>query len=476
MELGGQLKQIIEDLSLVSVETSMMLGSILVLVIGLISKKSSLVKGAYLLTLLIAFIFLRGSSGIGLILSESLDILSISHSFNGLFLLTLLLILIFPRKDHSSEFYFFLLAMGAGASFMMKANSILIIYLSIELVSFVTYILTGFSFKKKGNEAAIKYLLFGALSSAILLFGLALVYGSTGTFAISEWDASLFGSIVSQAGLFLITLGLFFKVSVFPMHIWVPATYQEAPADAVVAFSIIPKLSGIVLLQRIFAQSDVASTPWIYQSVLFLGMATILVGTLGALNQNNARRMISFGAVAHSGFLLPFAFIFNSTSDDAFWWYAVVYSLMNIGVFYLIDQYERKGIELHADYIRAKKEVVIGVTFTVVLVSLVGLPPFAGFTAKLFLFSTLWESYIVSDNGLLLTYLIVSVLATVAALFFYLRIPYQLFLSKDETSTSIEFKTSTKFIATIFAIGLLLLFFVPKLVVMIHQLFNNVHE
>ena len=359
---------------------------------------------------------------------------------------------------------------------MMKANSILLIYLSIELVSFVSYILTGLSFNKKGNEAAIKYLLYGTLSSSILLFGLALTYGETGSFALSEWDGSYFNSLVSQVGLFLIVLGLFFKISVFPMHTWVPATYESAPADAVAVISIIPKLAGIVLLQRLISHSEIGLSSWVYQLILLLGVGTVLVGTLGALNQNNCRRMISFGAVAHSGFLLPFAFLTSSTSADAFWWYAVVYSLMNVGVFYLIDQFERKGVMNNSHYSLGKNEVVIGVTFTVMLISLVGLPPFAGFTAKLFLFTALWESYLLSDNSLILIYMVISVAATVAALFFYLRIPYHLFLSKEEPTTSIEFSISTKFIATIFAIAMLLLFFVPKLVVMIHQLLNNVHE
>lgn len=475
MSLGDQLHQVLSELQWVAQETTLMIGAIVLLVGGLILKKSVAHKAMYLISLLVGLYFTN--SHVGLILSDSMELTAVTSGFSGLISLSLIMVTIFPANHkHSVEFYFLLLALGVGSLFMMKANSLLTIYLAVELVSFVAYILTNFSFRKSAHEAAIKYLLFGALSSAIMLFGLALLYGTTGTFYLSEWNFNTFSSLLPQISMVLVLLGLFFKISIFPMHIWVPATYQTAPVDAVTIFSIVPKLAGLVLLQRVLINASLSTSHWLYSLILLLGIATILIGTFGALSQKNTRRMISFGAIAHSGFLLPFALIIGDTSEQAFWWYAVVYIIMNFGAFYLVHQYEKRGVYENEAYSEAKSDVWMGAVFTLILISLVGLPPFAGFTAKFFLFSMLWEIYWLTNETIFMIYLIVAVLATVASLFFYLRIPYHLFLSKQERSTSIEFSRSTKIIATIFGIALLLLFFVPKLVVMIHHLLSNIHE
>ncbi|MEQ9008980.1 MAG: proton-conducting transporter membrane subunit, partial [Ekhidna sp.] len=279
-----------------------------------------------------------------------------------------------------------------------------------------------------------------------------------------------------QVGFVLLLVGIFFKISIAPAHLWVPATYQEAPADATAFMSIVPKLAALVLLKRIFDLQIFVSDHWVYSLVLGLGILTIIVGTLGAFRQRNARRMISFGAIAHSGFLLPFALIQSSTAYESFWYYSVVYAVMNMAAFYLLDMYERKGIDEIDDYKQTSKSVWVGATFSLILVSLVGLPPLAGFTAKLFQFTTLWEGYSSFGNSQMLWYLIVSVIATVGSLFFYLRIPREIFLSKSEDTQSINLNLSTKILATLFCIVLLLLFFVPQMVMEAQQLLNNVHE
>ena len=240
--------------------------------------------------------------------------------------------------------------------------------------------------------------------------------------------------------------------------------------------SIVPKLAGLFLLKSLFDSTLFPEDHWIYSLILVLGMLTILFGTLGALRQQNARRMISFGAIAHSGFLLPFAMLATDLASSAFWFYAVVYAIMNLAAFYLLDVYERKDIWNVSDYARAKHATWVGATFTLVLISLVGIPPLAGFTAKFFLFTSLWEGYQSLSNTYWLWYLIVSVLATVASLFFYLQIPKQIFLSQPQDNQSINFKFSTKILATLFCIVLLLLFFAPQLVIEAKQLLNNVHE
>lgn len=477
MSLTEQLTSILNDLQAVRVETILILGAILLLLAGLIRSSQLISKLLFVVTVIIAAWLNTSNQLMGEFMMDSVIITKPSVYFGSLFLVVALLILLFPRdKKHSTEFYFFILAILTGSLLMMKANSLLIFYLTIELVSFSSYILTNFSNKKQGYEAGIKYLLFGAISSAVMLFGLGLIYGSTGVFSITELSQIESLEIISLVGLVMMLLGILFKISIVPMHLWVPATYQSAPADAAAFMSIVPKLAGLVLLQRVLQLDALGSAHWIFELVWLMGILTIIMGTLGAFRQTHARRMISFGAIAHSGFLLPFVLINTATAQEAFWYYGLVYAVMNVGVFYMLDQYERKDVYTLIGYGSTNASVTMGATFTLILISLVGLPPLAGFMAKLFLFTALWEYYLLIDSVTVLWYLVVAVLATVGSLFYYLQIPKHIFLTKGQQNRSINFSLWAKIIATLFTIGLLLLFFVPKLVIVMQQVLNNVHE
>lgn len=470
MSLSEQLNSILNELQGVWTETILMLGAILILLVGLIRRFDVLIIGVYLVSIVLGIILYYNNTFSGSILSDSLFLTSQNSSFGIIFLIVAGLLPLFGRaKKHRTEFYFFILAMLVGSLFIMKANNLLMIYLAIELVSFCSYILTNFTFRKNAFEAGIKYLLFGAICSATMLFGLGMIYGATGTMQISGWNDVFFSELFAQVGFVLFLVGIFFKISLAPAHLWVPVTYQEAPADAAAFMSIVPKLAALVLLQRLFNTQIFSDDHWILRLVFALGMLTIIAGTLGAFKQRNARRMISFGAIAHSGFLLPFALLQTTTSSDAFWYYSVIYGIMNLAAFYMLDRYEKAGIYEVYDYNKSKAKTWMGVVFSLILVSLVGLPPLAGFTAKFFLFSALWES------GLMM-YLVVSLLATVGSLFFYFRIPKSIFLSPSIDDRSIKFKFSTKIVATLFCIVLLLLFFAPQMVMEAQQLLNNVHE
>ncbi|MFK7952412.1 MAG: NADH-quinone oxidoreductase subunit N [Ekhidna sp.] len=462
MSILQQLTDILNDLQLVKTESALMIGAIVLLISGLITKSNRLLKGVFALVIVAALYFNSFVNETGLALSNGIFISSISQQFSNLFLMTGLILLLYERGEkHSAEFYFFILSLLIGSVFMMKANSLLIIYISIELASFASYILTNFSFRKAAHEAGIKYLLFGAVSSAIMLFGIGLIYGTTHTFYLHEWQLSMFETLLPQVGLLMFLMGIFFKASIVPLHIWVPATYQSAPNDATAFMSIVPKLAAFILLSRV-VQTGILPT-WIINASLSLGMLTIIFGTFGALKQANVRRMISFGAIAHSGFLLPFVFMNSETALESFWWYSCVYAVMNLAVFYLVDAFERQAIFTRKDYAKSSKETWIGVAMTIILVSLIGLPPLAGFTGKLLLFSSLWEFFDLSSNQLYVGYLIIALFATVISLFFYLRIPQAIFLTKRENEDIISFNLSTKIIATLFAMVLILLFFVPQI-------------
>lgn len=474
MNLQSQLSEIIQSIQYLKVESTLIGGAILLLILGLIKKSNGWIKSIYALTISIAFYFNIGQeAAIGEILSRSIFVSQMSIDITFILLISGILILVFQRPDkHATEFYFFILSILAGSIFMMKSNSILLTFIAVELTSFTAYILTNFSFKKKGHEAGIKYLLFGAVSSAVMLFGFGLLYGSSGIFFISDFALIPPGELTQNIGLLLIICGILFKSSILPFHIWVPATYQEAPCDATAILSIIPKLAALILLGRVLI--SVEQSHWIMDLCLLLGMATIIFGVFAAIRQSNVRRMISFGAIAHSGFLLPLVTITSATSDQVFWWYAGVYAVMNLAVFFLLDEFEKRGLTNLQEYSGlGSKFPIVSITLTLILISLIGLPPLAGFTAKLLLFTTIWEEYALGQSEVYLSYLIVAVFATLISLFFYLKIPYQLFLVKAKTSRSIEFSFSTKFVATFFSIVLLLLFFAPQILTVMQQLLSK---
>lgn len=479
MTIKNQLDQIIADLSVLSTESILVVGSILLLLIGIVSKSNQIQKLTFGAILLVALGVNAFSESIGLALSDSLFIEYESILFTSLFLGFGMILLAFQRQEHSNEFFFLIISLMVGASFMMKANSLLLIYLSVELVSLVSYTLTAFSFTTKGLESSIKYLIFGAVSTALMLIGLGFIYGSGGLL-MSAWTIEVFEGLPSQVGLLLLIFGIFFKIGIFPFHIWIPATYQTGPIDAVAIISIVPKLAGVVLLRKVIIFSGLNSAHWIMDAVMVAGIATMILGTLSSLRQTQTRRLISFGSVAHSGFILGFIIAPQTSYNfEAFWYYSVVYGFMNLGVFYLLDCYEKVGIYLNHEYQSTREQWVMGSMFTLVLMSLVGLPPLAGFSAKLFLFSSIWQTFEITSSNLVITYFFVAVLTSVAALFFYLQVPRNIFLlssTEIHPESSKIFSLRSKIVSTFFGITLLILFFVPKLVVSLAHLLNNTHE
>ncbi len=467
MNLKEQLEQTLNDLSKISTETVLLLGALALLIIGLLTKNSLASKACFGLIICVALWSSFFFESKGLIFHKSLILNDLNRLFTPLLIVSAGFMLLFDRKKHTAEFYFLVLALLVGSLFMIKANSLLVTYLSMELVSYVAYTLTVFSFSTKGNESAIKYLLFGAVSSAIFLMGAGMVYGYAETIFISDLKMTDLSAPFLQVGLALMFFGVFFKISVFPLHIWTPAIYQSAPVDAVVLFSILPKLAGMVLLSNMLSFLALPISHPLLSIIILAGIVTVVVGTFGALRQSNTRRMIAFGSIAHSGFLLGFLFA-GELPKSLFLFYAIIYSIMNVGIFYLISLFEAKSVLKTKDYAETQTHPLIMVAFTGLLISMVGIPPLAGFTAKFTLFTFLWSTYLENASSMVLSYLLVTVFATVVALFYYLRIPYYYFLHSEKVkmrANRIEFSVIGMIVATLFCVTMILLFFKPSLII-----------
>lgn len=393
------------------------------------------------------------------------------------------------------EFYVLLYGLLLGASLMVMSANLLMLYLAIEIVSIASYILTNFNFDKKSAEAGMKYLLFGGVASGLLLYGISLLYGFSGSLL---WNDPAFINSLGQIppfalipALLLIAAGLLFKVSAVPFHIWAPDVYEGAPTPIVALFSIVPKLAGIAVLihfSSFFAalQSQMLIIDWQWV-VSIIAIITIVVGNFAALSQPNAKRMMAYSSIAHSGFLLVGIVAYSEFGTHSILFYGAMYLLMNFAAFLLIKMISRKtGYEYIKDYKGLGTEFpVIGVLLLIVMISLTGLPPTAGFTAKLFIFSSLWQTYQATDSTIMVLLLLIGLLNTVVSLFYYLKIPYYMFfqqkeereeqeqqMQKGQISSFRMINTGDTVLAFVLVIPLLVLFFKANWLM---ELINFIH-
>ncbi|MTI19996.1 NADH-quinone oxidoreductase subunit N, partial [Fulvivirga sp. RKSG066] len=321
-------------------------------------------------------------------------------------LLILLLNLRSDTKHYKAELIALLCFILLGAHTLVMSVNLLMVYLSIEIMSIGAYVLTTYSLKAKNYEAAIKYLLFGGVASAVMLYGLSLIYTYSGSLI---FISPLFTENLLEidtlplllAG-FMVIGGLLFKISAVPFHIWTPDVYEVTPTPVVAFFSLIPKLAGFAILIKLVLVINLfglVQVPW---PKLMGGVAvlTLTVGNFSALWQQNVKRMLAYSSIAHSGFLLLGLVAFSETGFQSVLFYAAIYILMNVAVFSLVNYFEKNGAVFVADYKGLINTFpVLTIFMVVIMISLTGLPPTAGFTAKLFVFSAIWESYSTSSDG-----------------------------------------------------------------------------
>ena len=364
------------------------------------------------------------------------------------------------------EYYLLVVAVVLGAHLLVMSTSLVMTFISLELISISSYVLVGFSLTQKGAEGSLKYFLFGAVASAIMLYGFSLLYGLTGTLEFGRdsglWDALAAqpGSMVLVAGL-LSLAGFLFKVAGVPMHPWAPDVYEAAPMPVVAFLSTVPKLAGVAVLAKFIACLPGWEWQIVVCSVAFLSLAA---GNFPALLQNNAKRMMAYSSIAQSGFLLTGVATFHPQGLTMLAFYAAVYVLMNFLVFLYLQYFEGYEIDSIPRFAGVGKNFLWPAVFILVgLVALTGLPPTGGFTAKLFIFSSVWDAYALTNRPYLLILFIFGLLNTVVSLFFYLKIPYYAFLKTGESPQKQNILVFENLLGLILVLLLLVLFFRPGL-------------
>ena len=386
--------------------------------------------------------------------------------------LTVILALRSQALWEKKEGYPLIFTVLLGGHILSMASNLLILYLSIEIISIASYALTIFNFGRKSSEAAIKYLLFGAVASALMLYGISWIFAFTGSldFMQADFADALIGTHVVplSIGLVLTLAGFLFKITAVPLHTWAPDVYTEAPTSVVAFFSTVPKLAGFAVLTKWFLVINLFGLgPVQWVTVLSaIAMLTLLIGNFAALWQNNVKRLLAYSSIAHSGFMLiPIVSLSEQASKNLFF-YAAIYTLMNLGVFAIVQYLEQaEGIHKVSDYKGlVKKFPLLAVLVTVLMISLTGLPPTAGFTAKLLIFTSLWEAYGEVQDPWLLYLFIFGLLNTVVSLFYYLKIPFFMIFRDNsdlQPAGSQKHLAWENFFALIMVLAVVVLFFKP---------------
>ncbi|MCY4779937.1 NADH-quinone oxidoreductase subunit N [Sphingobacterium sp. UT-1RO-CII-1] len=344
-----------------------------------------------------------------------------------------------PRNN--GDVHTVLIAATIGMFLLTMTTHWLVIFIGIEMVSIASYILVGyFSTDKKQSEAAMKYALFGSVCAAIMLYGLSLIYGLTGNLDFSSLDhikglMTAPDAIVSIATLFIF-VGFGFKLGFVPLHIWTPDVYQGAPTAITAFLSTLPKMAAFILLARLYqAWSDTLFyfSELVTSFIIVLAIITMLVGNLAALRQTDAKRLMAYSSIGHTGFLLMAIFAYKQ-SFEYLLFYLIAYTIMNFIAFIFIDYIEKytKSSSLLSYSGLGKQMPLLFTLFTFVAISLIGLPPTMGFVGKLMVFTSVFDIYQESNNTFVLLMLIIGALTSVISLFFYFRLPLYAFLKEGK--------------------------------------------
>jgi len=314
----------------------------------------------------------------------------------GIVIATLLLSLDTLPEDshHQGEYYALMVFRAVGMCLLTSAVELLVVFIGLEISSISTYILAGYRKENgKGPESAIKYFLLGSFATAFLLYGIALVFGATGTTQVYEIDRSILTTqnhVLVNAALAMMLVGILFKVSAAPFHIWTPDVYEGAPSPVVALMSTAPKAAAFAFLIRmLYEMFPALRTVW--APILWVvAVLSMTVGNLAALRQQNVKRMLAYSAIAHAGYLLAAFAGFGSSGIAAASFYTAAYAAMNVGIFAVISIASGYGDErpFVQDYRGLLyRSPLLGGLLIFFLISLIGIPFTGGFFGKFYSFS-----------------------------------------------------------------------------------------
>ncbi|TVQ02317.1 MAG: NADH-quinone oxidoreductase subunit N [Balneolaceae bacterium] len=382
-------------------------------------------------------------------------------------------------KPRIGEYYMLIAGMMLGMMMMVGSANLLLMFLALELTSICSYVLVGFTKSSlRSSESSMKYIIYGAVSSGIMLYGISLLIGvtsSTDIYTINEaLIAGVEQTLILNISVLMIIVGLGFKIAIVPFHFWAPDVYEGAPVTIAALLAVASKIAAFGMIIRFFSVTFIdsagvsASGVWtaiegIHWDLLLGGMAALamIVGNLTALRQDNIKRMLAYSSIAHAGYILMGLVILTSEGLTAIMIYLFIYLFMNLGAFYVAMLFLNKaGTESIEEYkglgFRAP---LAAIALTIFLVSLTGIPPTGGLIAKLYIFGAA-----ISAGWIWLV--VIAGITTVISLFYYIRVVRNMFFYKpDENAPEISFDLTSKLILFALLIPTLFLgiYFAPLL-------------
>ncbi|MEE9190704.1 MAG: NADH-quinone oxidoreductase subunit N [Candidatus Neomarinimicrobiota bacterium] len=356
------------------------------------------------------------------------------------------------KNTRVGEHFILILVMVLGMMLMVSSIDLIMVYLAIETVSISSFILAGYlKSERRSSESSLKYVIYGAFSSGLMLFGLSILFGLTGTtkiFEIREVLINIGGDAqfaIILAGVFILA-GFGYKISAVPFHFWTPDVYEGAPTPITAYLSVAPKAAGFALIIRFFHTvftdtGALTSTSWLSQTALpwpeimaILAVITMTLGNLVAIQQDNVKRMLAYSSIAHAGYMLMAIPMLSGEGIQAIMLYMLMYLMMNLGAFFVVIVVKNKtGGETFEDFKGfGWKMPVVGVIMSIFMFSLIGLPPTAGFIGKFYLFAA-----VIKAGPGFYWLAVIGVINSVISLYYYMRVVRMMFLegSKQEQTT-----------------------------------------
>lgn len=381
--------------------------------------------------------------------------------FSGIALLSAFMVvalsssLIDDDDAQPAEYYAILLFSLVGAIMMTGFENLIMLFVGIEILSLAMYVLTGSDKRNlRSNEAALKYFLMGSFATGILLFGMALLYGATGTFTITGIGATVSSMVANQTsplllytGMFMLLIGMLFKVSAAPFHFWTPDVYDGAPTLFTAFMSTVVKTAGFAALLRVMLVSFSAGAIYSYwiAGLLVVTVLTLLIGNITAVYQNSFKRMMAYSSISHAGYLLIGLVGLSGQSQSAVAFYSLAYSLSTISAFGILllvannrpinavnigDQATLARTDEHYDAFNglARQNPLLGFVMAVAMLSLAGIPLTAGFWGKFMVFST------AASRGTTWL-LVVAVLMSAVGIYYYFRVVIAMYFREGQANT-----------------------------------------
>ncbi len=383
------------------------------------------------------------------------------------------------------EYYALILLSTLGMMLMAATADLISLYIALELTSISLYVLVGFLKDRKSTEASLKYLLLGAIASAVLLYGMALVFGFTGqtqlgAIAMSIQSMSLDNVLASPAllmGIVMLIAGFGFKIAAVPFQMWVPDVYEGAPTPVTAYLSVASKAAGFALILRVF-YSAFGIPEWLSMNwgMIFAALAVIsmIIGNVVAIPQTNIKRMLGYSSIAQAGYLmvglatLGFASASSILGQSTILFFLASYALTNLGAFIAVIAISNKiNSDDIADFTgMGKRAPLLALALTLCLISLIGMPPAAGFMAKFYIFSAAVQND-------LLWLVVIAVLNSVISAYYYLRVVKVMWLGEAASEEKVPSSGAPRLALFLCCLGVLLLGIIPGLVMRLAEIAGN---